>query len=494
MENLDYKFDFRDERNLSLVMDLYELTMSQCYFNDPEANSIVTFDLFYRRNPDNGGFSIFCGLEQMIGYIQNLHFKDADIDYLRSTNLFSEEFLNYLRHFIFTGDIYAIKEGTIVFPNEPLVRVKAKMIEAQLIETALLLAINHQTLIATKAHRIKLAAQGRNVMEFGARRAHNFDAAYYGSRAAYIGGVDSSATVFAGQKFGIPIVGTMAHSFVQSYDSEYEAFLDYAKNYPDSCTVLLDTYDVMNSGLVNAIKLEKEYLRPNGYHLKGVRIDSGDIAYLSAQIRKVLNENDMHDTKIIASNSLDEYIIKSLIEQGAQIDSFGVGENLIVSKSSPVFGGVYKLGSILKDGKMIPKIKLSENIEKMTNPGYKDLYRIYDKSTNMMRADVMSVHGESLNENDDLTIYHPNSMWQYKTFKANEYYLEPLLQPIFINGHLVYDVPSIDEIRKYREQQFNRLWPQYQRFEFPQIYKVSLTKNLLEIKSKLINELKENNK
>lgn len=494
MENLDYKFDFRDERNLSLVMDLYELTMSQCYFNDPEANSIVTFDLFYRRNPDNGGFSIFCGLEQMIGYIQNLHFKDADIEYLRSTNLFNEEFLNYLRHFIFTGDIYAIKEGTIVFPNEPLVRVKAKMIEAQLIETALLLAINHQTLIATKAHRIKLAAQGRNVMEFGARRAHNFDAAYYGSRAAYIGGVDSSATVFAGQKFGIPIVGTMAHSFVQSYDSEYEAFLAYAKNYPDSCTVLLDTYDVMNSGVVNAIRLEKEYLRPNGYHLKGVRLDSGDIAYLSAQIRKVLDENDMHDTKIIASNSLDEYIIKSLIEQGAQIDSFGVGENLIVSKSSPVFGGVYKLGSILNGDEMIPKIKISENVEKMTNPGYKDLYRVYEKSTNMMRADVMSVHGEVLNENEDLTIYHPNNMWQYKTFKANEYYLEPLLQPIFIKGHLVYDVPTIEEIREYREQQFKRLWPQYLRFEYPQIYKVSLTKNLLEIKSKLINQLKENNK
>ena len=286
----------------------------------------------------------------------------------------------------------------------------------------------------------------------------------------------------------------MAHSFVQSYDNEYEAFLAYAKNYPNSCTVLLDTYDVMNSGLVNAIKLEKEFLRPNGYHLKGVRIDSGDIAYLSAQIRRVLNENDMQDTKIIASNSLDEYIIKSLIDQGAQIDSFGVGENLIVSKSSPVFGGVYKLGSILKGDEMIPKIKLSENIEKMTNPGYKDLYRIYEKSTNMMRADVMSVHGEVLNENQDLTIYHPNNMWQYKTFKANEYYLEPLLQPIFIKGHLVYDVPTIEEIRQYREQQFKQLWPQYLRFEYPQIYKVSLTKNLLEIKSKLINQLKENNK
>ena len=334
MESLDYKYDFRDERNLSLVMDFYELTMSQCYFNDPKANKEVTFDLFFRRNPDGGAFSIFCGLEQMIGYIQNLHFKDEDIEYLKSTHKFTDEFLDYLRHFIFTGDVYAVKEGTVVFPNEPLVRVKAKMIDAQLLETALLLAINHQTLIATKAHRVKLAAQGRNVMEFGARRAHNFDAAYYGSRACYIGGVDSTATVFAGQKFGIPVVGTMAHSFVQSYDSEYEAFLSYAENYPDSCIVLLDTYDTLGSGIKNAIRVEKEYLAPRGYHLQGVRIDSGDIAYLSQQIRKILDENDMSFCKIVASNSFDENIIKSLIDQGAKIDSFGVGENLIVSKLS----------------------------------------------------------------------------------------------------------------------------------------------------------------
>lgn len=494
METLDYKFDFRDDRNLSLVMDLYELTMSQCYFNDPNANKVVTFDLFYRKNPDNGGFSIFCGLEQMIGYIQNLHFKDEDIEYLRSTNLFNEEFLHYLRHFIFTGDIYAIKEGTVVFPGEPLVRVKAKMIEAQLIETALLLAINHQTLIATKAHRIKLAAQGRKVMEFGARRAHNFDAAYYGSRASYIGGVDSTATVFAGKKFGIPIVGTMAHSFVQSYPTEYEAFVAYAKNYPDSCTVLLDTYDTINSGLQNAIRLEKEYLIPNGYHLKGVRIDSGDIAYLSSQIRQILDENDMKDTMIVASNSLDEYIIKSLIEQGAQIDSFGVGENLIVSKSSPVFGGVYKLTSILDGDEIIPKIKLSENVEKMTNPGYKDLYRIYDSKTHMMRADVMVEHGEVIDPKEDFTIYHPNNMWQYKTFYKDEYYVEELLQPIFIKGYLVYDVPNIDQIREYSKKQLERLWPQYKRFEYPHIYKVSLSKKLLDIKTECIKKAKKNSR
>lgn len=489
MENLDYKFDFRDQRNLTLVMDFYELTMSQCYFNDPSANKEVTFDLFYRKNPDGGGFSIFCGLEQVIGYIQNLHFKDEDIDYLRSTGKFSEEFLDYLRHFIFTGDVYAIREGTVVFPNEPLIRVKAKMIEAQLLETALLLAINHQTLIATKAHRVVLSAQGRSVMEFGARRAHNFDAAYYGSRAAYIGGVNSSATVFAGQKFDIPVVGTMAHSFVQSYDNEYEAFLAYAKNYPDSCIVLLDTYDTMGSGIENAIRLEKEYLAPKGYHLQGVRIDSGDIAYLSQQIRKRLDEAGMQDCKIVASNSFDEYIIKSLIEQNAQIDSFGVGENLIVSKSSPVFGGVYKLSSVLENEEMIPKIKLSENIEKMTNPGFKDLYRIYDND-GMMRADVMAIHGQKIDPQQDLTIYHPNSMWMNKTFRANEYTVEDLLQPIFIKGHFVYDVPTIQEIRDYSKKQLSHLWPQYQRFEYPHVYKVSLTKELLDQKTQLIEKLR----
>ena len=494
MESLDYKFDFRDERNLSLVMDFYELTMSQCYFNDPIANREVTFDLFYRRNPDGGGFAIFCGLEQIIGYIQNLHFKDEDIEYLKSTNKFTDEFLDYLRHFIFTGDVYALKEGSVVFPNEPLVRIKAKMIDAQLLETALLLAVNHQTLIATKAQRVKLAAQGRSVMEFGARRAHNFDAAYYGSRACYIGGVDSTATVFAGQKFDIPVVGTMAHSFVQSYDSEYEAFLAYAKNYPDSCIVLLDTYDTLGSGIRNAIRLEKEYLAPKGYHLQGVRIDSGDIAYLSQQLRMILDKNEMSFCKIVASNSFDENIIKSLIDQGAQIDSFGVGENLIVSKSSPVFGGVYELSSVIQDGKIIPKIKLSENIEKMTNPGFKDLYRIYDSKTHMMRADVMTLHDHPINEQKPLTIYHPNNRWQNKTFEAGEYYVEDLLQPIFIQGRLVYDVPSIQSVRTYCQDQLNHLWPQYKRFEYPHVYKVSLTKELLDVKNEMIENLRTTKK
>lgn len=342
MKSLDYKFDFRDERNLSLVMDFYELTMSQCYFNSEARERIVTFDLFYRKNPDNGGYAVFAGLEEIIGYIQNLHFEDEDIAYLRSLHKFSDAFLDYLRHFIFTGDIYAIKEGTPVFPYEPLIRVRAKIIEAQLLETAMLLCVNHQTLIATKARRIVKAAKGEAIMEFGARSAHNFDAANYGARAAYIGGVAGTATTYAGQKFGMPVLGTMAHSFVQSFDNEYDAFLAYAKTYPDSCTVLLDTYDTLKSGLPNAIRVAKEYLEPNGYRMQGVRIDSGDMAYLSKKIRKALDAAGMEDCNIVVSNSLDEYLIQSLISQGAQINSMGVGENLVCSKSTPVFGGVYK--------------------------------------------------------------------------------------------------------------------------------------------------------
>lgn len=491
MEKLDYKYDFRDQRNLSLCMDFYELTMCQCYFDHPDANKIVTFDMFYRRNPDNAAFSIFAGLEQVIGFIQNLHFSDEDIAYLRGLNKFSEAFLDYLRHFIFRGEIYAVKEGTPVFPGEPLIRVKATMIEAQLLETALLLAVNHQTLIATKANRIVRAAQGRLVMEFGARRAHNFDAAYQGSRAAYIGGVGATATVLAGQKFGIPVAGTMAHSFVQTFDTEYEAFCAYAKIYPDSCTVLLDTYDTLKSGVKNAIRLEKEVLAPQGYHLKGVRIDSGDIAYLSRCIREELDQAGMQDTQIVASNSFDEYIIKSLIDQGAQIDSFGVGENMIVSKSSPVFGGVYKLASIEEENQSIPKIKLSENIEKMTNPGYKDLVRIYDVNTKRAIGDVLCVHGQQFDTTQDLTVYHPNNPIMNKTFTGGTYTVKELLEPIFIDGQLVYEVPHIQEIREYCEEQLNTLWKEHFRFEYPHVYKVSLTKELSDMKIDLIRKLKK---
>lgn len=490
MESLDYKFDFRDKRNLSLVMDFYELTMSQCYFNSEQRNRIVTFDLFYRRNPDSGGYAVFAGLEEIIGYIQNLHFEDSDIAYLRSLHKFSEEFLDYLRHFIFTGDIYAIKEGTPVFPYEPLIRVKANIIEAQLLETAMLLCVNHQTLIATKAKRIVKAAQGRAIMEFGARRAHNFDAANFGARAAYIGGVAGTATTYAGQKFDMPVLGTMAHSFVQSFDSEYEAFLAYAKTYPDNCTVLLDTYNTLQSGLVNAIRVAKEYLEPNGYRLQGVRIDSGDMAYLSKQIRKVLDEADMQDCNIVISNSLDEYLIQSLISQGAQINSMGVGENLVCSKSTPVFGGVYKMSAIQEGETMIPKIKVSENIEKVTNPGYKDLYRIYDKESGKAVGDIMTLHEETIDPGQDLTIYHQMNSWKYKTIPANSYTIRPLLEPIFLDGKLVYDVPDLKQIRAYSEQEFSHMWDEILRFEFPQIYYVDLSKKLLDLKLKMLEDVK----
>ena len=413
----------KELRNLSLVMDFYELTMSQCYFNQNKDQEVV-FDLFYRNNPDNGGLCLFCGLEQVIEYVKNLHFEKEDIDYLQSLHQFSEEFLDYLSTVRFTGDIYAIPEGTPVFPHEPLVRVKAPIIEAQLVETALLLALNHQTLIATKARRIVQASEGRAVMEFGARRAHNFDAAIYGARAAYIAGCAGSATTYAGKEYGLPVLGTMAHSFIQSFDSEYDAFLFYAKTYPDQCTLLIDTYSTLKSGIKNAIRVAKDYLEPNGYRLKGVRIDSGDMAYLSKQVRKELDANGMQDCGIVVSNSLDEYVIESLIhQQGAKIDSFGVGENLICSKNSPVFGGVYKLVAIEKDGEMIPKIKISDNVEKVTNPGLKKVYRIYEKDTGMAQADLMALEHEVLDDQKDLTIYHPMSRWKYKVIEGGTYEL-----------------------------------------------------------------------
>ncbi|NBJ65134.1 nicotinate phosphoribosyltransferase [bacterium c-19] len=490
MKNFDEKFDFRDARNLSMCMDFYELTMSQCYFNSDAKDKIVSFDLFYRKNPDNGGYAVFAGLEEIIGFIQNLHFSDEDIDYLRSLNTFSEPFLDYLRHFIFTGDIYAVKEGTPVFPYEPLIRVRARLIEAQILETAMLLVVNHQTLIATKAKRIVRAAQGRAIMEFGARRAHNFDAANYGARAAYISGAAGTATTYAGQKFDIPVLGTMAHSFIQSFDSEYEAFLAYAKTFPNSCTVLLDTYDTLRSGLPNAIRLAKEYLEPNGYRLAGVRIDSGDMAYLSKKIREALNANGMNDTKIVVSNSLDEYLIQSLISQGAQIDSMGVGENLVCSKSTPVFGGVYKLSSVMENGEMIPKIKISENIEKVTNPGFKKLYRIYDKESGKAIADLMTLYEEQIDSEKDLTIYHQMNTWKNKTLKGGSYTLRDLLEPIFIDGKLVYDVPKLQEIRSYSESEFAKLWDEVLRFEYPQVYYVDLSERLLKLKLSMLEDIK----
>lgn len=473
-----------------MVMDFYELTMSQVYFSDNN-DEIGVFDLFYRRNPEDGGFSIFAGLDQIIDYVQNLHFDEDQIEYLRSLGTFTEPFLDYLKNFKFTGDIWAIPEGTPVFPHEPLVRVKAPLIQAQLLETALLLALNHETLIATKARRVVQASRGKAIMEFGARRAHNFDAAIYGARAAYIAGVAGTATTEAGYRYGIPVLGTMAHSMVQSYPSEYEAFLAYAKQYPDSCTLLIDTYNTLRYGIENAIKVAKDYLEPNGYRLKGVRIDSGDMAYLSKKLRKRLDEAGMEDCKIVVSNSLDEYVIESLLDrQGAKIDSFGVGENLIVSKNSPVFGGVYKMAAVIRDGQVIPKIKISENAGKITNPGYKNLYRIYSKEDGKAIADLMTLHDETIDVHQDLTVYHHMNKWKYKVIEADTYEVRSLLVPIFLNGELVYDKPDLEEIRAYCQDELNTLWDEIKRFTNPQEYYVDLSEKLFDLKHRMLNELR----
>ncbi|MFV0393670.1 MAG: nicotinate phosphoribosyltransferase [Coprobacillaceae bacterium] len=476
------------ERNLTLVMDLYELTMSYNYFKQGNKDQYVYFDMFFRKNPDNGGFSIFAGLQQLIECIDHLHFSDGDIEYLRSLHKFDEEFLTYLSDFHFTGSIYSVKEGTPVFPNEPLVTVKAKFIEAQLIETLLLVTINHQSLIATKAHRIVQEAKGRPVLEFGARRAQGYDSATYGARAAYIGGVTGTATVSAGQMFDVPVVGTMAHSFVQSFENEYEAFKAYAQTYPDDCTLLVDTYNTLKSGVPNAIRIAKEILEPMGKTLKGIRLDSGDIAYLSKQARKMMDEAGLYNAQISASNSLDEYLIRSLLNQGAKLDSFGVGENLIVSRSSPVFGGVYKLVAIERNGEIIPKIKISENVEKITNPGYKKVYRLFENETKKAIADVIAFHDQELDINKDITIYHQSNIWKFKTIKANTYTIEDLQVPIFVEGKKVYEEKDVHEIREYSFAQKARLWDEVFRLEYPHDYYVDLTKELLDFKIQMIEE------
>ena len=474
------------ERNITLIMDFYELTMSYNYFKLGKQDEIVYFDMFYRKNPDQGGFVIFAGLQQLIEAIENMHFSDGDIEYLRSLNVFDEDFFAYLKDFHFTGTIYSVKEGTPVFPYEPLITVKAKLIEAQLIETFLLVTINHQSLIATKARRIVQEAKGRPVMEFGARRAQGYDGAHYGARAAYIGGVVGSATVSAGKDFHMPVLGTMAHSFVQSFDSEYEAFKAYALTYPDNCVLLVDTYDTLKSGVPHAIRVAEEVLAPMGKRLKGIRLDSGDIAYLTKKARMMLDVAGLHDCQITVSNSLDEYLIRSVLEQGAQIDSFGVGENMIVSKSSPVFGGVYKLDAIEKNGQIIPKIKISENTEKITNPGFKKVYRLIEKETQKAIADIIAFHDEVLDENQDLTIYHQLDSWKHKTLYAGTYEIHPLQTLVFDEGKNVYPHYSLDEIRIYSQQQKQLLWDEIFRLEYPHMYYVDLTKRLLDYKLKML--------
>ena len=475
-----------DKLNLTMLTDFYEITMANGYFEYGMENQIGCFDMFFRKVPDNGGFAIMVGVKQLCEYIKCIKFTEEDIEFLRSKKCFSEKFLQYLKNFKFECDIWIVPEGTPIFPLEPVVVVKGPMIQAQFVETMILLTINHQSLIATKANRIVRAAEGRAVFEFGSRRAQGPDAAVLGARAAYIGGCSGTACTIAEEKYGIKAVGTMAHSWVQAFDSEYEAFKAYAKLYPDSCVLLIDTYNVLKSGLPNAIKAFNDVLVPLGKRPKGVRIDSGDITYLSKKARKILDEAGFSDCIIMASNSLDEYIIRDTLLQGAKIDSFGVGERLITSKSEPVFGGVYKLVAVEKDGKIIPKIKKSENISKITTPGIKTLYRLYDKENNKAIADVVTLFDEQIDENVPYVLFDPEHTWKKKTvtnFKARK-----LLVPAFEKGICVYEDKPLDEIQRYCKEQIDTLWDEVLRFENPHNYYVDLSKELWELKQKLLQE------
>lgn len=477
-----------NERNLTMLMDFYELTMANGYFVKGLKDTKVVFDMFYRTNPDKGGFVVCAGLEQFIEYVKNMHFTQADIDYLRDRQLFDEGFLEYLKEFKFKGTIEAVPEGTIVYPNTPLVTVTAPLIDAQLIETMLLLTINHQSLIATKANRICRAAGEAIVMEFGARRAQGADAANYGARACYIGGAHATATTSADTMFGVKAVGTMAHSWVQFFDSEYEAFKAYAEVYPDSCTLLIDTYDILDSGIVNAIRVAKEVLEPMGKRLKGVRIDSGDLAYFSKKIRKILDDANCKDCQIVVSNSVDEYLIESLKRQGAKIDSYGVGERMITSKSDPVFGGVYKLCAVQNEhGVFEPRIKISENVEKITNPGKKALWRIFDNTTGYGIADLLTLHDEEVSDTEPLPFIDPEKPW--KKMKFENVTAKKLQQLIFDNGELVYSIPSLEETRNYVQKQLKeQVWIEEQRFENPHIHYVDLSLKLYELKEKMLSD------
>ena len=456
-----------EKLNMTMLCDFYELTMGNGYFRNGYKDRITYFDVFFRKVPDQGGFAIAAGLEQLIDYIENLHFSEEDIAYLRGRSLFCEEFLDYLKNFRFTGDIYAIPEGTPVFPREPLVVVRAPSIEAQLIETFTLLTINHQSLIATKANRICRAANGRTVLEFGSRRAQGADAAIIGARAAYIGGCAGTACTISDQLYGVPAGGTMAHAWVQMFDTEYEAFKTYCETYPTNATLLVDTYNTLKSGVPNAIRAFNEVLRPMGISKCGIRLDSGDMAYLSQKARKMLDEAGWPECQISVSNSLDERLIQNLFLQGAQIDMFGVGERMITAKSEPVFGGVYKLTAVENDkGEIIPKIKCSENVEKITIPHFKKVYRLYNRDNDKAIADYMTVHDEVVDENEPLMLFDPYATWKTKNvcnFEARE-----LLVPVFLNGKKVYQSPTLKDIQAYCKQQVNTLWDEIKRFDNPQ--------------------------
>ncbi len=475
------------QRNITMLMDLYELTMSNGYFSDTYTDEQVVFDVFYRKNPDNAGFSIFAGLEQVIEYIENLHFDEEEIAYLRSLQIFKEEFLTYLSTYQFRGHIEALPEGTIMYPHEPILTVTASVIDAQLIETAVLTILNHQCLIATKAQRIVKAAAGRGVADFGARRAHNVDAAVYGARAAYIGGVASTATVLAGQMFSIPVSGTMAHSWVMYYGDEYEAFKQFASVYPDATILLVDTYDVLHSGIPNAIKLAKEVLIPQGKRLQGVRLDSGDLAYLSQKVRVMLDEAGLSDCKIMASNSLDEYTIRSILQQGGAIDGFGVGERLITAKSDPVFGCVYKMASVKRNGQWEPRIKVSESIEKITNPGRKALYRVYD-AKGFAIADLIALADETVSMSAPYRYIHPQKPWKEMYFENCT--VKRLQVPVIDGGKRVYPKQSLADIRKFVQHQIDHeIWREEQRFENPHIHYLDMSPSYYAMKMNLLDKV-----
>ena len=473
--------------NLTMLCDFYELTMGNGYFQCGYHNRITYFDVFFRAVPDNGGFAIAAGLEQAVRYIQDLHFDPEDIEYLRGRGIFSEAFLEYLRDFRFTGDIWAVPEGTPIFPREPIMTVRAPAIEAQLVETFLLLTLNHQSLIATKANRVVRAAKGRTVLEFGSRRAQGSDGAILGARAAYIGGCAGTACTISDQLYGVYAGGTMAHSWVQMFDTQYDAFKAYCEIYPDNPVLLVDTYNTLKSGVPDAIRVFNEVLRPRGLTKCGIRLDSGDMTYLTKKARRMLDDAGWESCKISVSNSLDEYIIQDLLGQGACIDMFGVGERLITARSEPVFGGVYKLTAVEDEhGTIIPKIKISENVGKITNPHFKKVYRLFGNDTGKAIADYLCVHDEVVDDSHDLEIFDPEATWKRKTvydFTARE-----LLVPIFKNGRLVYDLPSLQEIQTYCAQQVDTLWDEVKRFDNPHTYYVDLSQKLWDIKDRLLHE------
>lgn len=474
--------NIKDKNNYTLLADFYEFTMGNGYLENGMGDEIVYFDMFFRSVPDEASFAIIAGLEQLIEYLENLSFTEADIDYLRSKGIFSEKFLDYLRNFKFECDIWAIPEGTVAFPQEPLVCVRGPVIQAQLIETMVLLTINHQSMIATKANRIVTAAAGRPVTEFGSRRAQGYTGANLGARASYIGGCNGTANTLADFQYGVPALGTMAHSWIQMFPTELDAFRAYAKVYPDTCFLLVDTYNTIKQGIPNAIQVFKE-LREAGYEGRGIRIDSGDISYLTKIARKMLDEAGFPDAKIMASNSLDEFVIEDLLKQGAQIDAFGVGERLITSKSHPVFGGVYKLVATEEEGKIVPKIKISENVSKITTPGFKEIYRFYDRDTGKAMADVITTHGEEIPK-DEYEIFHPLFTWKRKTL--SNYEARPLLKRIYDKGQLVYDLPSVEEIRSNVQRELSTLWEEVKRLNSPSEYIVDLSYPLWKIKDDLL--------